>query len=229
MGERSVIPPYAWAKHVVGSTGCFFCCDPQKGRRYTVKMAFILFDRMTMLDFVGFYDAIAKLRILKLMDNVTWDLCAMSGEITDELGMTSKAGLVAPDLSSYDLLFVPGGMGTRELRLDGEFVGWLQTAKDVPWKVSVCTGALLLGAAGFLEGKKATTNPNCYDLLAPYCAEVVKRRIVADGTIVTGGGVSASIDLGLYMLERLAGAEAIPRAVQMMDYPYYEIGKFGNG
>ncbi|MDF2714422.1 MAG: thiamine biosynthesis protein ThiJ [Paenibacillus sp.] len=73
-----------------------------------MKVAFVLFDKMTMLDFVGFYDAITRLRILKLMDNVSWELCAMKEEVTDELGMTLKAGLAAPDLSVYDLLFVPG-------------------------------------------------------------------------------------------------------------------------
>lgn len=68
----------------------------------------------------------------------------------------------------------------------------------------MCTGALLLGAAGFLEGKTATTHPSAYDLLAAYTSKVSKERLVDEGDVITGGGVSTSIDLGLYLCERLA-------------------------
>ncbi|PYI53011.1 DJ-1/PfpI family protein [Paenibacillus flagellatus] len=193
-----------------------------------MKMAFVLFDGMTTLDFVGFYDVITRLRVMRLMEDVSWDLCGVKEEVCDELGVTIRVGLVRPDLSGYDLVFVPGGMGTRALRHDDAFVGWLRTAERVPLRVSVCTGSLLLGAAGFLQGRRATTHPLAYDLLEPYCAEVVRERIVVDGNVITGGGVSTSIDLGLYLLERLLGPEPVPDVMRVMDYPYYETGKYGH-
>lgn len=193
-----------------------------------MKIAYILFDGMTALDFAGFYDAVSRLKLLKIQEELSWDLCANKREIADDRGMTLLIKHVCPDLSGYDLIFIPGGFATRELRDDREFVSWIQSARDVRYKVSVCTGALLLGAAGFLRDRRATTNPSAYELLAPYCAEVVKARIVRDGDTITGGGVAASIDLGLYLVESLANAEAAKRVQQMMDYPYYRAGQLSN-
>lgn len=193
-----------------------------------MKMAYILFDKMTTLDFVGFFEAVSWLSILNVKEGVSWELCSNREEITDDRGMTIKIKHVYPDLSGYDLIFIPGGMPTRELRYDKEFVSWIQSARDVQYKVSVCTGALLLGAAGFLNGKMATTNPSAYELLTPYCSEVVKARIVRDGDIFTGGGVSASIDLGLYLVESLTNADVAEKVQKLMDYPYYRPGNLSN-
>lgn len=154
-----------------------------------------------------------------------WDFCAVHEEVVDDRGMTFRIQQVRPDLSGYDLVFVPGGFATRQLRHDAGFIEWLQTARDAEYKVSVCTGALLLGAAGFLQGKRATTNCSAYELLAPYCSEVVKARVVRDGRIFTGGGVSASIDLGLFMIEHLTSVDAVKEVQKHMDYPYYRPGQ----
>lgn len=86
-------------------------------------------------------------------------------------------------------------------------------------KVSVCTGSLL-GAAGFLSGKRATTHPYTYDLLQPYVAEVIQSRIVRDGNVITAGGVATSIDLGIYVVGMLAGQEAAANVKRQIDYPY---------
>lgn len=193
-----------------------------------MKIAYILFDKMTTLDFVGFYEAVSWLKILNVKEDVSWDLCANHEEIIDDRGMTIKVEHVYPDLSKYDLIFIPGGMSTRELRYDTKFVSWIKSARDVEYKVSVCTGALLLGAAGFLTGKMATTNPSAYELLIPYCSEVVKARIVRDGSTFTGGGVSASIDLGLYLVESLTNMDVVKKVQKMMDYPYYQSGELSN-
>lgn len=190
-----------------------------------MKMAFILFDRMTLLDFAGFYEAVSWLKILNVKEGVSWDFCSNKEQITDDRGMTIQIKRVLPDLAEYDLIFIPGGLSTRQLQYDSEFISWLQTARTVPYKASVCTGALLLGAAGFLTGKKATTNPSAYELLTPYCAEVVRARIVRDGDTFTGGGVAASIDLGLYLVESLTNADVAHKVRQMMDYPYYQPGR----
>ncbi|WP_018759960.1 DJ-1/PfpI family protein [Paenibacillus terrigena] len=186
-----------------------------------MKMAYILFDEMTTLDFVGFYEAVTWMGILKAKENVSWDFCSNKEQITDDRGLTIKINHVSSDLSIYNLIFIPGGLSTRQLRYDTDFISWIQTARDVEYKVSVCTGALILGAAGFLNEKKATTNPSAYELLAPYCSEVVKERFVRDGNIFTGGGVSASIDLGLYFIESLTNENVVRQVQEKMDYPYY--------
>jgi transcriptional regulator GlxA family with amidase domain len=193
---------------------------------YSLKIAFVLFDHMTTLDFVGFYDVITRLKIMNLMDNVSWDLCSTKEEVSDELGITVKIQCIEPDLDHYDLVFVPGGMGTRKLVHDSAFIHWLKSANNVKYKASVCTGSLLLGAAGFLKEKRATTHPNAYDLLQPYCSEVVQERIVQDGHVITGGGVSTSIDLGLYLLEYFLDADIVQKVQKQMDYPYYQTGHF---
>ena len=186
-----------------------------------MKMAFILFDGMTSLDWIGFFEAVTRLRLMEGGENVSWDFCAVKEEVTDDRGITCRVNRVRPDLAGYGLVFVPGGMAARKLRHDDDFVGWIRTAEPAEWKISVCTGALLLGAAGFLQGRKATTNASAFDLLAPCCAEVVKARVVRDGGVITGAGVCASIDTGLYAVELLRGAEAAKTIQERMEYPYY--------
>ncbi len=194
--------------------------------RYSMKIAFILFDRMTALDFVGFYDAVTRLKTMGFNEELSWTLCGMKDEISDDRGITVKIQEVAPNLSQYDLLFVPGGFGTRELLHDSEFIEWLKTGSNATYKVSVCTGSILFGAAGFLDRKKATTHPNEYDLLRSYCSEVIEDRIVKDGYVITGGGVATSVDLGLFICELLAGREAVLRIQKQMDYPYYKVRQY---
>jgi len=189
-----------------------------------MKVGFILFDQLTALDFIGFYDGITRLKTLGFKKDLTWDLCALSNEISDDRGITFKINKVSPDLSEYDLIFVPGGMGTRALQYDTEFINWLKTAKNVPYKVSVCTGSLLLGAAGFLTNIKATTHPNGFDLLKQYTDKVKEERIVRDSDVITGGGVATSVDLGLYICELIDGAETAMKIQKQMDYPYYKTG-----
>jgi len=185
-----------------------------------VKAAFIIFDGVTALDFVGFYDPVTRLKSMKLLPDFDWRLCSATPRVADDRGLRVEADLVHESLASYDMLFVPGGYGTRELQHDRAFVGWLKSAAPVPLKVSVCTGGLLLGAAGFLQGRRATTHPAVYEELAPYCREVVRERVVDEGDVITAGGVSASIDLGLHVVQRLAGVEARERVAHQMDYPY---------
>ncbi|WP_068783335.1 DJ-1/PfpI family protein [Paenibacillus phocaensis] len=185
-----------------------------------MKMALVLFNGVTFLDFVGFYDVIYRLRQFDKTRETTWDICGLTEEVTDELGMQVKVNVIKPELSKYDLVFLPGGMGTRKLKEDLEFVEWLRTAESVPYKVSVCTGSLLLGAAGFLKDKTATTHPNAYELLEPYCKEVIKTRIVKDGNVITAGGVATSIDLGIFLIERFVGKEEVSIVKKQLDYPY---------
>ncbi|GIO67094.1 dimethylglycine dehydrogenase [Paenibacillus cookii] len=190
----------------------------------SMKMALVLFNGVTFLDFVGFYDVIYRLNLFDKTKGTTWDICGVTGEVTDELGMQVKVNVIQPDLSEYDLVFIPGGMGTRKLKDDAGFIEWIKTAEPVKYKVSVCTGSLLWGAAGCLKDRKATTHPNVYDLLEPYCSEVVPSRIVKDGNVITAGGVATSIDLGLFITELFAGKEAADVVKKQIDYPYTAVG-----
>lgn len=185
-----------------------------------MKAAFVIFDRMTSLDFIGFYDPVTRLKSMKIMDDFEWRICSMTKRVVDDRGLQLEADAVAEPLNSYDMLFVPGGFGTRNLQHDRNFLDWLNTARSVPLKVSVCTGALLLGAAGFLRGRRATTHPSAYQELEPYCGAVVQERVVDEGEVITARGVSSAIDLGLHVVQRLAGADARARIASQMDYPY---------
>ncbi len=185
-----------------------------------MKIGFVVFNGITFLDLIGFYDVIYRLNLFEQTKGTTWDFCGLSEEITDELGLTIKVNKIRPELSAYDLIFVPGGMGTRKLRSDENFIGWLRQAADVRYIVSVCTGSLLIGAAGFLTGKKATMHPSAYELLEPYCQEVMNARIVKDGNLITAGGVSTSIDLALYLVELFVNKEAVETVKKQIDYPY---------
>lgn len=186
----------------------------------SMKIAFVLFNGVTFLDFIGFYDVIYRLNFFEETKGTTWDICGLSEEISDELGLTIKVNKVKPDLAQYDLVFIPGGMGTRNLRYDEEFISWIRQTETVKYLVSVCTGSLLLGAAGLLKNKKATTHPNAYELLEPYCKEIIKSRIVKDGNLITAGGVSTSIDLALYIIGYVVNKEAVDIIKKQIDYPY---------
>jgi transcriptional regulator GlxA family with amidase domain len=185
-----------------------------------MKVAFVIFDRMTSLDFIGFYDPITRLKSMKIADDFEWRICSTARHVVDDRGLRLEADAVAEPLGSYDMLFVPGGFGTRSLQHDRNFLDWLKAAHSAPLKVSVCTGALLLGAAGFLLGRRATTHPSAYKELEPYCGAVVHERVADEGDIITGGGVSSAIDVGLHVVQRLAGADAFARIATQMDYPY---------
>jgi transcriptional regulator GlxA family with amidase domain len=189
-----------------------------------MKAALVIFDGMTMLDFVGFYDALTRLRTMKFMPDLEWRICSPRPQAKDDRGLGMLADSVGESLSGHDLLYVPGGMGTRGLQHDRAFIDWIGTARDADLKISVCTGALILGAAGFLNGRRATTHPAALKELEPYCAEVVADRIVDEGNVITAGGVATSIDLGLHVVERLAGADARARMAKQMDYPYFPKG-----
>ena len=188
-----------------------------------MKAAFVIFDRMTALDFIGVYDPVTRLKSMGLMPEFSWDVCARSSQVLDDRGLAFTPDRVCEPLDAYDLLIVPGGFGTRALVKDVAFIGWLRSATPCRVKASVCTGALLLGAAGFLEGKRATTHPNALLELEHYCLEVVNRRVVDEGDVVTAGGVTSAIDLGLHLVGRLAGREGRERIRAQMDYPAHDL------
>lgn len=183
-----------------------------------MQIAFILYDDLTLLDFIGFYDPITRLRSMKFLPDLSWRTCATKAMVTDSFGLHIRVDQITPDLSEFDAIFIPGGLGSRPLQYDDEFIAWIKTARPVPWKISVCTGSLLLGAAGFLANKRATTHFDEYETLGSYCGEVIRERIVADGQIITGGAVATSLDLGLYICESWAGTAAAKAIQTRMNY-----------
>ncbi|MBU2973204.1 DJ-1/PfpI family protein, partial [Zobellia sp. B3R18] len=183
-----------------------------------MKIAYILFDEITLLDFIGFYDPIKNIKTKGFMENLNWDLCATKKSIKDSFGLEIIVDKIKPSLADYDMIVVPGGYGTRELQYNTEFIEWLRTGKNVDYIVSICTGSLLIGSAGFLKNKTATTNFNEYKSLEKYCEKVAQARIVDDNNTITAGAVASSLDLGLYVSEKLIGKEKTQEIRVGMDY-----------
>lgn len=183
-----------------------------------MKIAFIVYDGMTSLDFIGVYDAVTRLKTMGFMPDLEWEVCALHPEVTDGSGLQIRATRCSEALNGYDMVILPGGYSTRELVKDPAFIRWIQTAASAPFKISVCTGSLLWGAAGFLKGKRATTHPQAFEDLKRYAEIVLPDRIVDEGDLITAGGVTASIDLGLYLCEKLAGSETAEKIRWQMDY-----------
>ena len=185
-----------------------------------MKAAFVIFNKMTALDFIGIYDPVTRLKSMGFMPELNWEICAYTQQVVDDKGLVFTPTKVSEPLHTYDLLVVPGGLGTRTLVDDRAFIEWLKTSASCELKVSVCTGSLLLGAAGFLKGRRATTHPNAFPELEQYCEKVVDKRIVAEGDVVTARGVTSAIDLGLHLVERFIGEEGKEQIRKQMDYLY---------
>ena len=183
-----------------------------------MKIAYILFDGITWLDFIGVYDPVSRLKSLNYLPNLTWDICSFTDTVSDNFGLEIRPTKIRESLKDYDAIIIPGGFGTRKLQFEKDFLNWIRTADTVKYKISICTGSLILGASGFLKGRIATTNYQEYEALKPYCKEVLKDRMVEDDNVITAGAVSASIDLGLYLCEKWAGQNAKNEIKKRMDY-----------
>lgn len=186
-----------------------------------MKIAFVIYNVMTTMDFIGVYDALVRLKTMKFMPDVEWEICAHTQEVVDGTGLRITPTKAGESLAGYDMVIVPGGYGSRTLAGDNAFIAWLRTSSACRLKASVCTGSVLLGAAGFLKGKRATTHPSAFDELRPFCEEVVDKRVVDEGDVITARGVTSSIDLGLYLCEKFAGREVRERIAKQMDYQGY--------
>jgi cyclohexyl-isocyanide hydratase len=152
------------------------------------------------------------------MTDLTWEICAYTQEVKDNNGLRFSPDKVGQMLGRYDMVVVPGGFGSRKLLKDAGFIEWIKTAARCPLKVSVCTGSLIWGAAGFLQDKPATTHPGAYTELRDFCSDVRDERVVDAGDIITARGVTAAIDIGLYLCEKLVGREASEDIRRQMDY-----------
>jgi transcriptional regulator GlxA family with amidase domain len=183
------------------------------------SIAFLAFPGLTLLDLVGAYDSLRRIAPMGIDPSVTHRIIGTNSVVQDESGFTIHPDGVYEDLKRFDLLVVPGGAGTRRLMHDERLIDYLKGWGRAKPIASVCTGSLLLGRAGYLKGKRATTHHLALELLAPMCREVVSdERIVDEGMVVTAAGVTSALDLGLYLVEQHWSPEARERIAATMEY-----------
>jgi cyclohexyl-isocyanide hydratase len=185
------------------------------------KIGFLAFDGMTLLDLVGPLDALSRIASMGFDPSTTCEVAALyateDGVVWSSCGMEVRTARIHPALDAYDVLVVPGGLATRALATDPAIATYLRTFPKNRLIASVCTGALLLGAAGRLEGLRATTHASALDALEAYGARAVRRRVADELQVVTAGGVTAGIDLGLHLVSRLTDHETATRIAQQME------------
>jgi putative intracellular protease/amidase len=189
-----------------------------------MEIAILLFDRFTALDAVGPYEVLSRLPEA----NLKFVAVEPGPKTTETTSLTMLADHACADVQSPSIVVVPGGFGTRELLDDEEVLTWIRTVHETSdWTTSVCTGSLLLGAAGILRGLKATTHWAVLDRLAQYGAEPTGQRVVEQGKVVTAAGVSSGIDMGLRLLQRIVGddfAKTIQLAIEYDPQPPFDAG-----
>jgi cyclohexyl-isocyanide hydratase len=181
---------------------------------------FVAFEGMTLLDLVGVLDPVGRIASMKVdPTSRTTVVSATAPLVWSCEGAALVAHRVRPPLDEFDVLVVPGGTGTRSLVNDAALVEWLSAFPKNRLLASVCTGALLLGAAGRLRGLRATTHRTAMSDLPKYGAVPVEERLVDEGTIVTAAGVTCALDLGLHLVRRFEGDEAVEKIATQMHLP----------
>jgi len=187
-------------------------------------IAIPLFDRFTALDAIGPYEVLSRLPGYR----VTF-VAEQPGPKTTDNGMLSLVAEKAlGDLPRPEIVVVPGGIGTRAMMHDEVLIDWVRTAHETSqWTCSVCTGSLVLGAAGILDGLEATTHWASMDLLGSTGATPTSRRVVEQGKVITAAGVSSGIDMALTLAARVAGdtvAQAIQLGIESDPQPPFDAG-----
>jgi len=183
------------------------------------RFAFVAFDGMTLLDLVGVHDPLSRIASIGVDPTSTCEIVgAHRGRVWARGGAELTIDRARPELREFDVVIVPGGPGTRVLVHDPSLAEWLAAFPRNRLIASVCTGALLLGAAGRLQGRRATTHHRVFYRLPEYGATVVRERVVDDGQLVTAAGVTSGVDLGLYLVGRLEGEQARDEIAAQMEY-----------
>ena len=189
----------------------------------TIRIGLLAFPAMTQLDMTGPLQVFAN-----LPDSEVHVLWKTRDPIDAHGGLRLLATTTLAECPKLDVICVPGGYGVLDLMNDQEVLSFLRAqAEEARFIGSVCTGSLVLGAAGLLRGRKATTHWGWIDLLEPFGAIPTQGRVVRDGNILTGGGVTAGIDFGLTMVAALAGqdvAERIQLGIEYAPAPPFNAG-----
>lgn len=190
-----------------------------------MQITMLLFDKLAAQDAVGPYE------VFRCVPG--WDIQFVGLRVGEVRAEGGGLGLLVDrtldEATEADLVLVPGGIGSDDLLENETVLSWLREIDAVTkWTTSVCTGALLLGAAGLLEGKRATSNWLALDELPKYGAEVVRGgRWVEDGKTITAAGVTAGIDMALHLVGREAGpqvAEAVQLGIEYDPDPPFDSG-----
>jgi putative intracellular protease/amidase len=176
-----------------------------------MEIAILIYDRFTALDAIGPYEVLSRLPGAKVSF-----VAKETGPVrTDTRQLTLLVETTMDQLASPEMVLVPGGPGQAALMEDGPVHEWLRAADETStWTTSVCTGSLILGAAGLLKDKRATSNWQALEQLGGLGVEVVDERVVFDGKYATSAGVTAGIDMALALAGKIAG-ERVAQAIQL--------------
>jgi len=189
-----------------------------------MEIAILLYDRLTALDAIGPYEVLSRLPGAR-----AGFVALEPGPVATDNGMlTLLAEASLEDASRPDIVLVPGGPGEVAARAGGAALDWLRGVHETStWTTSVCTGSLILAAAGLLEGRRATSHWLALEQLRELGAEPVSERVVFDGKLVTAAGVSAGIDMALALAGAIAGeevAQAIQLGIEYDPQPPFDAG-----
>lgn len=178
------------------------------------RIGFLLFPNITQLDLTGPHEVLSKLPGAKV--HLIWKTLEPVKAVG---GLTILPDTTLANCPQLDLICVPGGPGMTALMLDQDVLAFLRKqAEGARYITSVCTGSLVLGAAGLLKGKKAATHWTAMDVLPALGATPVEERVVIDGNLITGGGVTAGIDFGLKVAAEVAGEEVAKQIQLQIEY-----------
>ena len=174
------------------------------------RIGFLVFPDITQLDMTGPWEVLSK-----LPNSQTFLIWKTREPVIAGGGLKLVPDMTYAECPQLDLVCVPGGAGMNALLEDEETLAFLRRqAAGARYVTSVCTGSLVLGAAGLLKGKRAATHWMSMDMLKDFGATPVHERVVVDGNTITGGGVTAGIDFGLKVAAEVAG-EAVARGIQL--------------
>ncbi|KTD10923.1 4-methyl-5(B-hydroxyethyl)-thiazole monophosphate biosynthesis enzyme [Legionella gratiana] len=175
-----------------------------------MQITFLFYEGMTALDAIGPYEVLSRL------PGITVQRASLnSGPVRAGSGLTLMAEHALADISKTDILLIPGGGTATALREYPEILEWIRKIHEQTlWTTSVCTGSLILGAAGLLSGVKATTHWAVMNRLAHWGALPTSKRFVVDGKIITAAGVSAGIDMAFYLAAKLTN-DIIAQCLQL--------------
>jgi transcriptional regulator GlxA family with amidase domain len=187
------------------------------------KIVILLFDHYTALDIIGPYEVLSK-----IPDSKIYFVGLEKREYKDIYGLKISADFSIDEISQADMLLVPGGPGIDIILKNNEIIDWIQKMdSSTKWTVSVCSGSLLLAQAGLLDGKDCTTHWRRKEQLKNYDVTIKDERYVQDGKIITSAGVSAGIDMALYLAAKIAGdqtAKIIQLAIEYDPKPPFDCG-----
>jgi len=175
-----------------------------------MQIVFLFYDGMTALDAVGPHEILCRL------PNVTVKRVAITaGKINTDSGLILNADYAISEISTADILFIPGAGNATTLQQNPEILDWVHLIhSQTTWTTSACTGSLILGAAGILSGVNATTHWAALDRLKKWGACPIEERIVESGKIITAAGVSAGIDMALTLAAKTSG-ERVAKSLQL--------------